>query len=255
MKKIILFIKGAAYSQNQVYVLCIVALFIQSCSSMNSARLEASVDGNKQRFSGPSYPNPSTTKYEPGENIGLLIIAGMAHGESQGNTYNKRNSGLNNNTLYASADKGPGSFLNLDGTRAANPPHNFTDNLYFMGGIEFVNKGLEGGGSLAYLQVPLYAIYQYKLDGDAGKVFGGLGPYFGYGIIGSAFGDVNGVKRFDAGLGITAGYEMPQSLSFRLGYDLGLANIQKNAFGDKASNRSISLSVGYSLNKLLGKGK
>lgn len=254
MKKIILCIKGVACSKNQLYLWCILALFIQSCSSMNSARLEASVDGNKQRFSGPSYPNPSTSKYEPGENIALLIIAGMAHGESQGNTYNKRHSGFNNTTLYASADKGPGSFLNPDGAMAANPPHNFTDNLYFMGGIAFVNKGIDGG-SLAYLQVPLYAMYQYKLDGDAGKVFGGLGPYFAYGIIGSAFGDEEGFKRFDAGLGITAGYEMPQSLSFRLGYDVGLANIQKNAFGDKANNRTISLSVGYSLDKLIGKGK
>lgn len=251
MKKIILFFKGVAHSKNQLYLWCILALLIQSCSSMNSARLEASVDANKQRFSGPSYPNPSTTKYSPGENVALLIIAGMAHGESQGNTYNKQH---DNNPFYASADKGPGSFLNPGGTMAANPSHTFTDNLYFMGGIEFVNKGIDGG-SLAYLQVPLYAMYQYKLGGDAGKVFGGLGPYFAYGIIGSAFGGEGGFKRFDAGLGITAGYEMPQSLSFRLGYDLGLANIQKNAFGDKANNRTISLAVGYSLDKLLGKGK
>lgn len=254
MKKIILFLKGVITFKNQFYVWCLLALCMQSCSSMNAARLEASVDGNKQRFSGPSYPHASTTKFEPGENIGLLILAGMAHGESRGSAYNNRHAGFNNNTLYASADKGPGSFLNTDGTMAANPTHNFTDNLYFMGGIEFVNKGIEGG-SLAYLQVPLYALYQYKLDGDAGKIFGGLGPYFSYGFAGSEFADENGFKRFDAGLGITVGYEMPQSLSFRLGYDLGLANIQKNAFGDKASNGTISLSVGYSLDKLIGKKK
>ena len=255
MKKNNLFLKGLNVSGNQLFVLCLLALCLQSCSTMNTATLEASVDGTKQKFSGPSYPKSSDSNLEPGENIGFLVIAGLANGETRAGSYNNNHTGFNNNTVYASADKGPGSFLNLDGSTVANQPHNFTDNVYFMGGLEFVNKGLEGGGSLAYFQVPLYGMYQYKLDGNAGKVFGGLGPYFSYGVIGSAFSDPDGFKRFDAGLGITAGYLMPQSLSFRLGLDLGLANIQKNAFGDKAHNSTISLSVGYPLNKLIGTGK
>jgi hypothetical protein len=254
MKKIILFFKGVMHSKNQFYVWCFLALYAQSCSTMNTARLEASVDGTKQKFSGPSYPSSSDSKLDPGENVGLLIIAGMSGSYNNVGSYNNRHSRFNNNTLYASADKGPGSFLNPDGSLAANRSNNFTDNLYFMGGLEFVNKGMDVG-SLAYFQVPLYAMYQYKLDGDAGKVFGGLGPYFAYGIAGSAFGGPDGFKRFDAGLGITAGYEMPQSLSFRLGFDIGLANIQNNGFGDKARNNTISLAVGYPLDKLIGKSK
>jgi hypothetical protein len=256
VKKFTLFLKGVNFSKNQFYGWFLLALCIESCSTMNTAKLEASVDGTKQKFSGPSYPSSSGSKLDPGENIGLLIIAGMSGSYNiVGSSYNNRHSGFNNNPLYASADKGAGSFLNPNGSLAANQSNNFTDNLYFMGGLEFVNKGIDGGGSLAYFQVPLYAMYQYKLDGNAGKVFGGLGPYFSYGVIGSAFSGDDGFKRFDAGLGLTAGYEMPQSLYLRLGFDIGLANIQKNGFGDKAHNSTISLAIGYPLNKLIGKGK
>jgi hypothetical protein len=51
------------------------------------------------------------------------------------------------------------------------------------------------------------------------------------------------------------GYRMPQGLSFSLGYDIGLTNIEKGGFGDETRNRSFSFSVGYSLDKLLGKKK
>jgi hypothetical protein len=102
----------------------------------------------------------------------------------------------------------------------------------------------------------------------AGTVFGGLGPYFAYGIGGSttssfnnqsssfkSFDSTTWLKRFDAGLGLTAGYEIPNSFSFRLAYDFGLANIDRNSFSDKAQNRGISLNIGYPLDKIIGENK
>ena len=68
------------------------------------------------------------------------------------------------------------------------------------------------------------------------KVFGGLGPYFAYGIGGKikgngfsekAFDEDFGFKRFDVGLTFTGGYNFDNQWSVGLAYDLGLANIEK----------------------------
>ncbi|MVM38033.1 outer membrane beta-barrel protein [Spirosoma sp. HMF3257] len=100
----------------------------------------------------------------------------------------------------------------------------------------------------------------------------GLGPYFAYGLTGTftstfngqttkiaAFDTNNGgYKRFDAGLALTIGYQLPNSLRIRLGYDLGLTNIESGPSGpddDKAYNRALSLNVGYSLAKIISKFK
>lgn len=112
----------------------------------------------------------------------------------------------------------------------------------------------------------MYALYQHELPGK-GLVFGGLGPYVGYGLGGQfkytfngqttfpAFDKTNGgFRRFDGGLAFTAGYRLPSTLQFRLAYELGLANIEPRQ-GNKVTNRVLSINVGYSLNKLLGQTK
>lgn len=110
--------------------------------------------------------------------------------------------------------------------------------------------------------MPVLAIYTYELTDDR-KVFGGLGPYFAYGIGGKIKGDGFsekafdkdfGFKRFDVGLTFTAGYKFNKKWSVRLAYDLGLANIEQDSF-DKAKNRCFSLNIGYSpqlIQKLVG---
>ncbi|MCY7353373.1 MAG: PorT family protein [Cytophagaceae bacterium] len=157
---------------------------------------------------------------------------------------------------------------------AAPDPDNFfsSERFALMTGLQLIGKGgkqEDFGGTdrvrLLYLEVPVYALYQHELP-NKGLVFGGLGPYFGYGLSGkykSTFNgqttsfdafdkDNGGFRRFDGGLAFTAGYRLPSSLQFRLAYELGLANIETGP-DNKTTNRALSVSVGYSLNKLFGK--
>ena len=132
---------------------------------------------------------------------------------------------------------------------------NFKDNINIMTGLEFVMKNSKDGNTKIktnYLQVPVIALYNYELD-NGGKIFGGLGPYFAYGIGGktssgnfsiSSFDKTGGFKRFDAGLTFTAGYRFEQGIRLRFGYDLGLTNIQRGDI-DKAKNRGWSLCFAY----------
>ena len=114
-----------------------------------------------------------------------------------------------------------------------------------MPGLELVRKGSktsDGFGKdvthLLYLELPIYALYRHQLPDNKGELFGGLGPYFGYGLAGNfkftfngettkvpAFDTKNGgFKRFDAGLALTAGYQFPGSFRVRLAYEIGLVN-------------------------------
>ncbi len=101
---------------------------------------------------------------------------------------------------------------------------------------------------------------------SAGDIFGGLGPYFAYGIGGKtkinfsgrttemqSFDKTSGYKPFDAGLSLTAGYKIYNSFSFRFAYEFGFVNIERNAFGDKTKNSGFSLNVSYPLNKIFRK--
>jgi hypothetical protein len=109
--------------------------------------------------------------------------------------------------------------------------------------------------------VPLYAVAAYKLNSKS-RIYGGLGPYFAYGLGGKiksgsfstpSFGENNGgYKRFDAGLTFMAEYKFTAfSLSFN--YDLGLTNIAYASTDISSKGRSFGISVGYSLGKLLAK--
>ncbi|HLK30799.1 MAG TPA: outer membrane beta-barrel protein [Puia sp.] len=129
--------------------------------------------------------------------------------------------------------------------------------------LEFARKGAkdaEGGGKtvLSYLQVAITLDYQYNLAN--GAIYAGIGPYFAYGIGGKfkgpgfsepAFGGQDGFKRFDAGPRIMAGYLLPFGLSVNAVYDLGLVNFGNTADQETAKNRVFSVSVGYSITKLL----
>ena len=106
--------------------------------------------------------------------------------------------------------------------------------LLMQEGLDFVQKGFQAGGQKSrtnYLEVPLTPIYQYPLG--PGALQGGLGPYFAYGIGGktgteNSFGDPNtagGLKRFDFGLSLRAGYTLNMGLRAYFGYDYGLIGI------------------------------
>jgi hypothetical protein len=127
--------------------------------------------------------------------------------------------------------------------------------------LEFIRKGSKFEDThthLNYLDLSGNIVY-YKKLADHSMLFGGLGPYIGYGLSGKAsgggfsenvFGVQGGYKRFDAGLSVVGQYQLASTLFFGLGYELGLAN--KSSEPDFTSrNRSFSFSVGYSLTKLI----
>ena len=138
-------------------------------------------------------------------------------------------------------------------------------------GLEYISKGAKNSDAgttttlhLNYLEVPLTAAYNHEL-GNGDLVFGGLGPYFAYGIGGkiksgsfheSSFGENDGgYKRFDAGLVFMAGYKMSMGLSADLTYDFGLVNIAYASTDIGSKNRALSLNIGYPLDKIFGNMK
>jgi hypothetical protein len=133
--------------------------------------------------------------------------------------------------------------------------------------FQFIQKGSKeqmGGGkeTLNYLEVLIDVIYHYNLS--SGAVYGGLGPYIGYGIGGkfsgggvseSSFGGTDGYKRFDAGLHGMVGYSFIMGLDVGVGYEFGLLNKAQGDSDFTSKNRAFSINVGYSLVKIFGKDK
>jgi hypothetical protein len=233
------FLKRAAHHALvfRLLVLAIaVSCFFCSCSPEDSL-IQGSFDGSSQPEGGPSkYVNQS----EFGFNFGMEMQWGLT-GAGYG-----RNSREGKDWLPAGFETAP-----------ANPGSFSVD-----GSLEFIRKGSKLDNSathLNYLNLLGDVTYHYSL-GHSGSLFGGLGPYIGYGIGGSvsgggvseaAFGGDNGYKRFDAGLHLKAGYAHPSSLQFSFSYELGLYN-QSPAPDYTSHNRTYAFNVGYSLNKIIG---
>ena len=276
MRKAIFNLKRIINFRNTFYLLLVlIALFFQSCREF--MELQVSGDYNHQSYKGPSYPRASTDEPALGGNIGFFTtgIDGWHNANLGLGTFN--DAPLRSpQELYASDLHGPAASYYpgeadekaMTTMQKGKTPSGFVSHLTGMGGIEFVGKRSKDGGTkitLNYLQVPAYLIYYYKLPSD-GNIFGGVGPYFAYGIGGKmksnfngqtsetkSFDKTTGFKPFDVGLGVTAGYKITNSFSFSLAYDYGLANIDRNPAGDKARNRGISLNISYPLNKIIKK--
>lgn len=115
--------------------------------------------------------------------------------------------------------------------------------------------------NIVYATIPIQARLNF------GNFYALAGPYVGIGLTGKQkvkmtvddetekdddsieFGNDAGksdVKRLDFGLGIGAGYEINDNLGVRLGYDLGIANLQPGGDSNySARNGSISISATY----------
>lgn len=241
----------------------VVMIVLQSCASM----LEGSFDNSKLRYSGESYNNPSPSDGDFGINFMIMLLSGLGQqpdiSTSQGN-FNPYRSQYASALLASHLTLDPAYTNDNNLSNKKQKQSGFSDHMRFMGGLEFIQKKSKDGNTkntLNYLEVPIYALYQTDL-GTGGNVFGGLGPYVAYGVGGKlkstsggqtnktkSFDKTTGFKPFDAGLTLTAGYRIPNSFSFRLAYDLGLADIGRNDF-DKVVNRTISLNIGYPLDKI-----
>ncbi|MVM32765.1 outer membrane beta-barrel protein [Spirosoma sp. HMF4905] len=262
--------------------LLLVAILIESCTPRELSYLmpEASADKVNQEYYGPSYKSNGSGSQASSDElafnfgiIGVFELAGMLDNDGKSSENKQPSYG----SLLASNRPGLQPGLYRPYSPARPKADDIKTHLAIMSGLELIGKGAresDAGGTtntrLLYLELPVYAIYHHDLT-NKGRIFGGLGPYFAYGLSGSfkssfsgqsfstpAFGGNGGYKRFDAGLALTAGYQFPSSLRIRLAYDLGLANIESGPSGpdyDKTHNRALSVNVGYALDKIVSKFK
>jgi hypothetical protein len=256
-------------------IICVVffSLIFQSCF-LDKEDIVASFDGARVVMKGSSFEHTERSKYDPSFNIGVIFF--MSSGKFSkadkkrvlGHTINYKKQKWHTDYLYVSNSNDPNSFyreINDGKIPAKKDQNDFLKSISFMNSVEFIQKKSKYEGTtitLNYLQIPLCAIYTYKLP--EGDLYGGLGPYFAYGLSGNlkstyngqtdkqkAFGS-NGYKRLDAGATIALGYAMPEGFRFGIAYDIGIANIDQSRY-DKTKNRSISLNVSYPLDKIIKK--
>lgn len=123
-------------------------------------------------------------------------------------------------------------------------------------GAKYKDGGVTSRMKPLYLEVPVNLML--KADLVTGKVTIAAGPYFAYGVSGKQssggasvdlFSKADGadeaiLKRFDAGIGVAAGYEFNSGLFFNLGTSYGLTNVAEEA-GVSVKNSTVTLSVGY----------
>ncbi|MVM38035.1 outer membrane beta-barrel protein [Spirosoma sp. HMF3257] len=256
------------------FVLLLTGAFsVQACENFMP---EGSADLVKNRYHGPSYDktHPAPAGYDVGFNIAMYYLLSLARGGSSTSLHALPPASDN---LLASTSRQ----LTFESSYIPPKPTSFFQSEHFvlMPGLQLIRKGNRFSDSfgtdvthLLYLELPIYALYRHQLPDNKGELFGGLGPYFGYGLAGNfkftfngettkvpAFDAKNGgFKRFDAGVSLTAGYQFPGSLRVRLAYELGLVNLESGpsgGFGDKTFNRALSLNVGYPLDKIVNKFK
>ncbi|MEO6174773.1 MAG: porin family protein [Flavobacterium circumlabens] len=103
---------------------------------------------------------------------------------------------------------------------------------------------------LAYINVPILAKYYVaeKFSLEAGPQIGFLVSAKGEATVGgnSAEDDIkDSFESIDFGVDFGAGYDFTENLSVGLRYNLGLANLAKDAEDYKIHNSVFSLSVGY----------
>lgn len=139
--------------------------------------------------------------------------------------------------------------------------------FYFQPNLMYEGKGGNAKSSdqktrLSYLTLPLDLMYKPSLG--SAKVFVGFGPYLGVGLSGKTkstssngttvsvdpFKQSEGLKRFDAGADLEAGYQFSQGLQLGLNTEMGLVNLQQGGNSSNAfHNTSFGVFAGYVFGK------
>jgi hypothetical protein len=238
--------------------LLVPAAFFIVTTSCTRALYEASLDGTKRKNSGESYSTGYSDASDVGFNLMAMFFAG-ATGLTPGGDIPKKAARIGETEALFLSENRSGTDNEMGYMPSA--PSGFKEKLQLFTGVGLVlknSKDEEIKIHTSYLEVPVYLTYLHPLE-NGGNVFGGLGPYFAYGLGGKikgpgfsqkSFDKDNGLKRFDAGLALTAGYIFPGGFHGRIGYDLGLADIDR-IDGDRTKNRTFSLNVGAPLGRLI----
>ncbi len=173
--------------------------------------------------------------------------------------------GMNMSNFYGSDVKNTNLKIGFHVGLSAD--YNFASNMAIQSGLYFTSKGAKSDNSVTlpvlgtidatttinamYLQLPIHFAYKLDVTPDTRMVFH-AGPYLAYGVAGkttvkvegnsdSTDTFVDGVNRFDAGLGLGVGAEFGSFL-VDLGWDMGLVSLDDKA---DIKNQNAYLSVGY----------
>jgi hypothetical protein len=220
------------------------SLFLLSCTVVQSScfsswEIEASFDASKEGEKGPS---GETATYAPNFNA---FIEDVDFFTGDFLIYDD-----NNPDIRASAD-----YL-MPYQPATTNKSGF--GLATSGG--YIGKGAKKGAiteHLNYLEASEALVY--GTQSTSGTLYAGLGPYIAYGLGGKVkfnggseplFGS-DGYKRFDAGIHFVGGYRLRSGWSVGVGYDWGLYDKSNDPSDYTSRNRTFSVSVGYSVEKIV----
>ena len=194
----------------------------------------------------------------------VIALLGMVSLVGAQNTSFSIKGGLNMSNFYGDelSDKNMKTGFHI----GVGADFEFAPNMAIQSGLLFTSKGAkyttdlvstELNANANFLQLPLH--FAYKIDVMPGtRVVLHAGPYVAYGIGGKtsagnvevdtfkddAFLDVlNGLKPFDAGIGLGVGAEFGPIL-LDLGWDMGLTNLSRVS-GYDVKTQNAYLSVGY----------
>ena len=160
------------------------------------------------------------------------------------------NTKIEYNTTTMPGNNKPTSKLGALGGGFARMP--FGNKACFQPELLMVGKGMKESNQyypyrtdLTYLELPLNILY--KPSGSKGSFFIGGGPAPSFYIGESVFySGITRVKKFDVGINILTGYELPIGFSINLHYTYGLLNISQNRTDIPVTkNRCFGFSVGY----------
>lgn len=194
----------------------------------------------------------------------VIALLGMVSLVGAQNTSFSIKGGLNMSNFYGDelSDKNMKTGFHI----GVGADFEFAPNMAIQSGLLFTSKGAKYTTALVstelnananFLQLPLH--FAYKIDVMPGtRVVLHAGPYVAYGIGGKtsagnvevdtfkddAFLDVlNGLKPFDAGIGLGVGAEFG-SILLDLGWDMGLTNLSRVS-GYDVKTQNAYLSVGF----------
>ena len=131
--------------------------------------------------------------------------------------------------------------------------------LYHYKTSELNRKDLNGDYQYLGMEIPIYAIYQRKVNKNS-KVYVGIGPYAEFGFYSKLkrggekidlyekdeTTEVSAMLDFNSGFGVLAGYEFANGIQLNAGYKISITNIQDaNSSIIQMYPYAISLGVGY----------
>jgi len=149
-----------------------------------------------------------------------------------------------------------GAFLNLE----------FSEHFALQGELmyhyktsEFNRESINGKYRYWGMDIPIYAMYQWKLD-NKNRFYIGIGPYaeFGFSAIlkrdsektdlyeKEQVSEISAMKDSNVGFGIIIGYELPNGFQINAGYKTGVTNIlDANSNSISLLPNTINLGIGY----------